>query len=214
MRLIICLLLLAPLGTIAGTTDTNLLNKLEEAECAIEVSQRMLNDLRRYEQEQIESLEQQYEDLQILKAAGSYVSHGIPTSPNNIDYNLRSLLRRIDYCYEAISNYVAEYSPVISELQEKHAQILRDAGISPGICELHDVEMNEQPVEIFYGFPMAKPDEYYYARLVTFRNSDEPTSGGCMEDLNAPTSITRLVCPICVDNRQKWLKAHSEKNTK
>ena len=212
LRYLACLLLLSPVGTIAGTTDTNLLNKLEDAECAIEVSQQMLNELTRYEQQQIESLEQQYEDFQIQKASGSFVSHGIPTSPNNIAYNLRSLLRRIEYCYEAISNNVAEYSPVISELQEKHTQILRDAGIAPGTCELHDVIMNELPVEIFYGFPSAKPDGYYEARLITFRNSDEPISGGCMYTPNDPTSRSRLVCPICVEYRNNWLTEHSETN--
>ena len=213
LRHLSCLLLLSPVGAIAGTTDTNLLNGLESAERDIEVSQRMLEELNRYERQQIESLERQYEELQILKAQSAPVFKGIPVTLEFIENNCRSLRTRIDSGHEVISNNVATYSPEISELQENHAQILRDAGIAPGTCELHDVKMNEQPVEIFYGLPMAKPDEYYHARLVTFRNSDEPTSGGCVEDLIAPQSISRLVCPICVENRKNWLNAHSEETS-
>ena len=78
------------------------------------------------------------------------------------------------------------------------------------ICEVHQVKMTRQEVEIRYGMPDAHDMAFLEATYKQFPHSGMPLEGGCVINDNAPRSAKVFVCPRCHTEAVAWLEEHKE----
>lgn len=97
-------------------------------------------------------------------------------------------------------------------LYKQRATILAGLGLEAGMCEIHRVKMVENDVPVSYGFPI-RPEGYYEARLITFRNADLPFCGGCVGGPpEKPATLKQFVCSKCSEAHRTWRKKFDREN--
>jgi hypothetical protein len=78
------------------------------------------------------------------------------------------------------------------------------------ICEVHQLKMTRQQVEIRYGMPNAHDMAFLEAAYKQFPHSGMPLEGGCIIQDNSPQSAAVFVCPRCHIEALAWLNEHKE----
>jgi len=78
------------------------------------------------------------------------------------------------------------------------------------ICEVHQLKMSRQQVEIRYGLPNAHDMAFLGAAYKQFPHSGMPLEGGCVIRDNSPQSAEVFVCPRCHTEALAWLNKHKE----
>jgi hypothetical protein len=75
------------------------------------------------------------------------------------------------------------------------------------ICELHGTQMVKMEVPLGYGLPPYDPASEVARDL--FPNARTLMNGGCMIDLEGPTSVDMFVCADCRKAEEEWRKANN-----
>ena len=178
------LVLVATTSLPANAIDTNVLRRLDEIDTSIRAAKGVISEVT------------------------DYFSGQLYTPVNW--FNLRQDPIVNDSAVNSLIEDIALISSNIPALREERENILKNAGVASGTCEIHGDMMEYRNVDISYGILLPMPDGYNEARLVAFRNSDESISGGCVLNADSPRTKVILVCPTCARVRQEWLTQHQE----